>query len=57
MLTDCEYDKIRIKHDLCRLQWFLTRHAIANAEKDDKEIIGLYQDMEKTIENYISKIS
>ena len=57
MQKDFEYDKIRIKHDLSRLEWFLVRHAIPNADQGDKDMLPVYRDLEKTVEDYISKIS
>ena len=54
MLKDCNYDKIKLLHHMCKMAWFIEKHAQDNAEKSgDKECAEackkLFQDLEKHI--------
>lgn len=57
MLKDCDYNKVRILHDLSRLVWHIKRFAKADAKKGkhdecNKVLVALEKDLDK----YIGKL-
>ncbi|MFO8016982.1 MAG: hypothetical protein R6U32_07840 [Candidatus Woesearchaeota archaeon] len=55
MLEDCNYNKVRLLHDLSRISWYLDRHAKKDAKEGGHELCHemcheLQQDLEKHIE-------
>jgi len=55
MLSDCNYNKVRLLHDLSRIVWYLEKHAKEDANKAGHELCKamcdeLMEDLEKHIE-------
>jgi len=58
MLEDCNYNKVRLLHDLSRLTQFLKKHAKKDAKKGKHgECHKLYLDLEKDLEKHIGELS
>ena len=57
MLNDCNYNKVRLMHDMSRIVWYLKKHA-----KNDSNVHGhvlchaLCEDIEKDLEKHIEKL-
>ena len=54
MLNDCLYDKIKLLHQLSSAAWFITKHALENAKRNNDahcvaELEALHSDLEKHI--------
>lgn len=57
MLSNCNYDKIRLLHDLSRIKWFLDNHAKKDAEEEGHELcIQMYGEIEGDIDKSIAKL-
>jgi len=57
MKIDCNYDKIRIMHDLLRLKWFINKHAIEDAKKaGHEECEAFYQELANDLDRKITKL-
>ncbi len=60
MLTNCEYDKIKLLHDISKIEWFLAHHAKADAETEDQEFLhtceALQQDLSRHAEVIRNKV-
>lgn len=57
MLEDCNYNKIRLLHDLSRMNWYLKKHAKADAKKaGHEECHKLCLELEKDLEKHIEKL-
>lgn len=55
MLHNCEYDKIKILHMICKLEWFIRKHAKDEAKSQGEAasltaLESLQKDLEKHIE-------
>ena len=56
MLSDCNYTKVRLLHDMSRLAWFIDKHAKKDAKKaGHKECEKLCMDLEKDLHKHIEK--
>jgi len=49
MLTNCEYDKIKVLHDLGKVEWFLAHHAKVDAEKKDEKFLHMCEALQQDI--------
>lgn len=57
MLDDCNYNKLRLVHDLSRIIWYLDKHAIDDAEKAGHlECLTLYKNLHKDLELHMQKL-
>ena len=57
MLDDCNYNKIRLLHDLSTIVWHLEKHAKADAKKSGhKECHALCEEMQTDLEKHIEKL-
>jgi len=55
MLDNCQYNKVKILHELSSLAWFIEKHAIENANKAGdtsciKEMEEIKKDLVKNID-------
>ena len=55
MLDDCNYNKIRLLHDVSRIVWYLEHHAKKDAKESGHELchamcVELQADLEKHME-------
>jgi hypothetical protein len=59
MLKDCNYNKIRLLHDLSRINNFIKKHAKEDAEKakGHEGCRKVYAELEKDLEKHINKLS
>ncbi|MEM4263490.1 MAG: hypothetical protein QW666_01165 [Candidatus Woesearchaeota archaeon] len=58
MLKDCDYNKVRILHDLSRLVWHIKRFAKNDAKKGKHdECHKLISSLEKDLEKYVDKLA
>ncbi len=58
MLEDCNYNKVRLLHDLSRIVWYLKKHAKKDAKKaGHRECHNLCVELEKDLERHIKKIN
>ena len=57
MLSHCNYNKVRLLHDLSRIVWFLKKHAKEDAQKEGhQDCIKMCEDLEADLEKHIDKI-
>jgi hypothetical protein len=57
MLNDIQYDKTKLLYKLSKLCWFLEKHAIENAQKDEnKDYIETLQKLKKDLDAHIEKL-
>lgn len=57
MLSDCNYNKVRLLHDLSRIVWYLKKHAKEDAKKHGHPLChAMCEDMEKDLEKHIDKL-
>lgn len=56
MLTNCEYDKIKILHDLEKIEWFLAHHAKKDAEKEDERFLHMCESLQQDIARHAEVI-
>ena len=57
MLKDCNYNKIRLLHDLSRIVWYLKKHAKEDAKKSGHELCHtMCEELEQDLEKHIEKI-
>jgi hypothetical protein len=57
MLNDCNYNKVRLLHDLSRINWYLKKHAKEDAKKHGHPLCHtMCEEMEKDLEKHIDKL-
>ena len=57
MLNDCNYNKVRLLHDLSRINWYLKKHAKEDAKKHGHPLcLAMCEEMEKDMEKHIDKL-
>lgn len=59
MLDNCNYNKVRLLHDLSRIAQFLKKHAKKDAKKSRKHgsCHKLYGELEKDLDKHIGKLN
>lgn len=58
MLENCNYNKVRLLHDLSRIIWYLKKHAKADAKKaGHEECHKICIELEKDLEKHVKTIS
>lgn len=56
-MNNARYNQIRVLHDLCRLRWFINKHAIKEAqEATDASCRTLLEKIEKDITHHIAEL-
>lgn len=57
MLKDCNYNKVRLLHDLSRIVWYLKKHAKEDAKKLGHESCHkMCEELEADLEKHIDKL-
>lgn len=57
MLKNCNYNKVRLLHDLSRVVWYLKKHAKEDAKKEGHELCaGMCEEIEADLEKHIDKL-
>jgi len=57
MLTDCNYDKTKIIHDLSRIAHFIKNHAVSDAKKEGHPLCAeMYKEIAQDIESSLAKL-
>ena len=57
MLSNCNYNKIRLLHDLSRIDWYLKKHAKRDAKREGhKQCHDMCVKLEKDLEKHIDTI-
>ena len=57
MLSNCNYNKIRLMHDLSRIDWYLKNHAKRDAKESGHQLChAMCEEIEKDVEKHIEKL-
>jgi hypothetical protein len=57
MLSNCNYDKIKLLNDLSKAKWFIENHAKQDAEEEGHGLcVRMYEEIEEDLENSIAKL-
>lgn len=57
LLNNCNYDKIRLLHDLSRIAWYIQKHAKNDAKQENYALCkSMYNELGKDIEKHIEKL-
>ncbi len=57
MLNNCNYNKVRLLHDLSRITWYLDKHAKADAKKEGHELCHVMcEEMKHDLEKHMEKL-
>lgn len=57
MLNDCNYNKVRLLHDLSRIVWYLKKHAKEDAKKHEHPLChAMCEEIEQDLEKHIDKL-
>lgn len=57
MLSNCNYNKVRLLHDLSRIVWYLKKHAKEDAMTEGHELCHVMcEELEKDLEKHIDKL-
>ena len=55
MLDNCNYNAIKILHELSSLAWFLQKHAIQDEKKDQhSQYLVMYEQLLKDLDKHIN---
>ncbi len=54
-LNNCDYDKIKILHELSSILWFIKKHALVDAQQDD-EYSRLLNRLESDLEKHVAEL-
>lgn len=58
MLSDCNYDKVKLIHHLSKMISFIDRHAVSDAEKDGHPLCAEeYKELRADLEKHVGKLS
>lgn len=57
MLHDCNYNKVRLLHDLSRITNFIKKHAKKDVKKSHLDCHKLYLQLEKDLEKHVQNLS
>jgi len=56
-MNNARYNQIRILHDLCKLRWFISKHAIAEADHaTDPAARTVFENIEKDLIRHIAEL-
>ena len=57
MLNDCNYNKVRLLHDLSRIVWYLEKHAKQDAQEEGHELChAMCAEIQADLEKHIEKL-
>ena len=57
VLNDCNYNKVRLLHDLSRIVWYLEKHAKQDAKKEGHKLCHVVcDDIRKDLEKHMEKL-
>ncbi len=57
-LRNCEYDKVKLLHDLSCIHWFLEKHGEPDAKKDgDAECSRLFAKIKEDLAGHIDQLT
>jgi mevalonate pyrophosphate decarboxylase len=57
MLDNCNYNKIRLLHDLSKIVWYLEKHAKQDAEESGHKLCSaVYDELQKDLEKHAEKL-
>lgn len=57
MLDNCNYNKVRLLHDLSRIVWYLENHAKKDSETAGHELChGMCEDLQNDLEVHMEKL-
>lgn len=54
-LDNCDYDKIKILHELSSVLWFIKKHALEDTQKNTESFTFLKQ-LESSLEKHVAKL-
>lgn len=54
-INNCDYDKVKILHELSSILWFIKKHALKDSQKDAKSLAFLKQ-LESSLEKQVAKL-
>jgi len=54
-LNNCDYDKIKILHELSSILWFIKKHALPDAQQDD-ECSRFLKRLENDLEKHVTEL-
>ena len=54
-LNNCDYDKIKILHELSSILWFIKKHALVDAQQDD-ECSPFLNRLESDLEKHVTEL-
>jgi len=58
MLDNCNYDKIKVLHELSCIAWFLSKHGLQDAKSvGDDQCCKIFDDLKKDLEKYIQDLN
>ena len=57
MLSHCNYNKVRLLHDLSRMIWYLEKHAKEDAKSSGHELChAMCEEPQKDLEKHLDKV-
>ncbi|MBM3200382.1 hypothetical protein FJZ53_05570 [Candidatus Woesearchaeota archaeon] len=57
MLRDCNYNKVKLLHDLSKITSYIRRHAKKDAEQEGHVLCtSMYEELEADLEKHIEKL-
>ena len=55
-LTNCDYDKVKILHELSCMLWFIKKHALVDVQQDD-EFSRFLKRLESDLEKHVEELN
>ncbi len=57
VLNNCEYNNIKLLHELSCVSWFIKKHAIPDAQKaNDNECTAFLEKLDKDLEEHLKQL-
>jgi len=58
MLDNCNYDKIKVLHELSCVAWFLEKHGLQDAKSvGDEQCCKVFENLKKDLEKHICELN
>jgi len=58
MLKDCNYNKVKLIHDISRILNFINKHAIPDAEAENHPLcVEMHKELAADLEKHLAKLS
>ncbi len=54
-INNCDYDKIKILHEMSSILWFIKKHALVDAQQDEACLRFLKQ-LENDLEKHVAEL-